>query len=191
MTAGSDNKRGQVYLLIAVIAVLVVTLYVRFGRSDAGTPAAAPAGTATQPSNQASGAGGRGSLPVSDVKLEALKREPADLADSDRNPFRFQPKAPPPRPVERTPPPQTFIPPPAVVTGPPPPPPIPLKFVGWLSSDPRDRVAVLSDSHGTPFYGREGDLIEGRYRVLRISADSVDVAYADGRGRQTLRLTSQ
>jgi len=66
-----------------------------------------------------------------------------------------------------------------------------LKFVGLLgAAAQRDRVAVLSDARGNPFYGKEGDLIEGRYRVLRIAADSVDVAYVDGRGRQTLRLTS-
>ena len=50
-------------------------------------------------------------------------------------------------------------------------------------------MAVLSDSRGNPFYGKEGDIIEGRYRVLRIASDSVDVAYADGRGQQTLRLS--
>jgi hypothetical protein len=193
MTAATDKTRPQVYVLSALVAVLAVMLYIRFGRSDAGTPAAAPAGTATQPSNQTSGAGGRGSPAVSDVKLDALKHEQAELADADRNPFRFQPKAAPPRPVERaTPPPPTYVPPP-IATGPPPPPPIPLKLVGLLTppGTPPVRYAVLSDARGTPFYGKEGDLIEGRYRVLRIAADSIDLAYADGRGQQTLRLTPQ
>ena len=39
------------------------------------------------------------------------------------------------------------------------------------------------------YYGGEGDVIEGRYRILRISADSVDLAYVDGRGRRTISLT--
>ena len=30
-----------------------------------------------------------------------------------------------------------------------------------------------------------------RYRVLRVGADSLDLAYADGRGRQTIRLSGQ
>ena len=69
---------------------------------------------------------------------------------------------------------------------------MPLRYVGLLGAATQpDRVAVLSDARGNPFYGKEGDIIEGRYRVLRIAADSVDVAYADGRGRQTLRLSSQ
>jgi hypothetical protein len=128
-------------------------------------------------------------MPVTDVRLEALTRGDAPLAGGDRNPFRFRPKAPPPAPRVVAPPPREVLAPP-VVTGPPPPPPIPLRYVGFLGAAPQ-LTAVLSDARGNPFYGKEGDIIEGRYRVLRIAADSVDVAYADGRGRQTLRLSSQ
>jgi hypothetical protein len=127
------------------------------------------------------------------VRLDALNTARPEPGDVERNPFRFQPKAPPPPPRSQRPPePQeTFVPPPAP-TGPPPPPPIPLRYVGLLGGPTQpDRVAVLSDARGNPFYGKEGDIIEGRYRVLRIAPDSVDVAYADGRGRQTLRLSAQ
>ena len=191
MTAASDKTRRQLTLLGALVVVLAVLVYVRFLRSDPAPPATVQAGSAAQPSNQATGTGGRKALPVSDVRLDALTHEQTKLADAERNPFRFKPKpAPPPPPVQRTPP-QTYVPPP-VVTGPPPPPPIPLKYVGVLTppGTPQVRYAVLSDARGTPFYGKEGDLIEGRYRVLRVATDSVDVAYADGRGRQTLRLIS-
>ena len=53
------------------------------------------------------------------------------------------------------------------------------------------KLAILSDSRGGVFYGKEGDTIEGRYRVLRISPESADLAYIDGRGRQTIRLSGQ
>jgi hypothetical protein len=80
-------------------------------------------------------------------------------------------------------------PPPAPV---PPPPPIPLKFVGVVEMAAKGgRVAVLSDSRGGVFYGREGDIIDGRYRLLRVAADQAELAYADGRGRQALRLSGQ
>ena len=72
--------------------------------------------------------------------------------------------------------------------GPPPPAPIALKFIGIVDQEPRLRVAVLTDGRNV-FYGREGDTIEGRYRIERIGADSVDMAYVDGRGRQTIRLS--
>jgi hypothetical protein len=52
-------------------------------------------------------------------------------------------------------------------------------------------VAVLADGRGNVFHGREGDIIEGRYRVLRVGADSADLMYVDGRGRQTIRLSGQ
>ena len=72
---------------------------------------------------------------------------------------------------------------------PPPPPPIPLKFVGIVQA-PDQKLAVLADSSTKDvFYGREGDIIDGRYRILRIGVESIEMAYVDGRGRQTIRLT--
>jgi len=190
--SANESSRRQFYILGAVLVLLTLLAYVRYGRDDSRATAASSTGSSSQPSNQASGVGGRGGSAVSDVRLEALKHDATDLKEASRNPFRFQPKAPPPearRPAP-TPPPQAYVPP--VPTGPPPPPPIPLKYVGLFTPpNAGARIAVLSDTRGTPFYGKEGDIIEGRYRVLRIASDSVDVAYADGRGQQTLRLSSQ
>jgi hypothetical protein len=64
-----------------------------------------------------------------------------------------------------------------------------LKFIGIVEAPGQAlKIAVLSDGRNV-FYGREGDIIEGRYRILRIGAESLEIAYADGRGRQTIRLT--
>jgi hypothetical protein len=77
--------------------------------------------------------------------------------------------------------------------GPPPPPPlapITLKFIGIVETASHgERIAILSDGRNAPFYGKEGAIIEGRYRILKIGVESVEIAYADGRGRQTIRLT--
>ena len=73
--------------------------------------------------------------------------------------------------------------------GPPPPPPIPYKLIGVVSSKVnKGRIALLSDGRGV-YYGTEGSIIEGRYRILRIGADSIDMVYLDGRGRQTIPLS--
>ena len=40
-------------------------------------------------------------------------------------------------------------------------------------------------------HGKEGDIIDGRYRILKIGTESIEMAYPDGRGRQTIRLTGQ
>jgi hypothetical protein len=73
------------------------------------------------------------------------------------------------------------------------PPRIQLKFIGIANSeaDPKvGKIAILSDARGV-YHGREGEIVEGRYRILRIGVESIDLAYLDGRGRQTIRLTGQ
>ena len=131
---------------------------------------------------------------VSDIRLELLQRERGELGAPDRNPFRFERRAsaaPPPRPqATRRAAPIEVV--PIGPLPPPPPPPIPLRFIGYLQpSDAPGRVAVLSDGRGNVFNGKEGDVIEGRYRLLRVGNDSADLIYLDGRGRQTIRLSGQ
>jgi hypothetical protein len=124
------------------------------------------------------------------VALERLTAARDELQPTERNPFRFRPPPPPPPPpVIRAP--QVTGPP--VPTGPPPPippPPIPLKYIGYADeAGPRARFGVFSDGRGTVINASEGDILEGRYRVLRLGTDSADLAYLDGRGRQTIRLS--
>jgi hypothetical protein len=132
------------------------------------------------------------------VHLDALQGERPKPGSADRDLFRFKPKAPPPQPPGPPRPAQPTAPVTAIApvpTGPPPPPPVPpitLKFIGTIErpTDAR-RIAVLSDGRGAPFYGEEGKIVDGRYRILKIGVESIDIAYADGRGRQTIRLTGQ
>jgi hypothetical protein len=184
------TPRQQLYWLGGLLVVLVAIVSWRFrGDSPEASAATPQAGTTATPSNQ-TGRGGRQNMPVTDVKLDALRHDGAELPEAERNPFRFQQKAlppPPPRPAVQAAP-QVYVPP--APAGPPPPPPIPLHYVGYYNKTSTDRIAVLSDARGTPVYGREGEIVDGRYRLLRVSADSVDIAYADGRGRQTLRMTA-
>ena len=56
---------------------------------------------------------------------------------------------------------------------------------------PTGRVVFFSDLRGNVFSGREGDIIEGRYKVLKVSPDAAELSYLDGRGRQTIRLSGQ
>ena len=72
--------------------------------------------------------------------------------------------------------------------GPPPPPPIPLKFIGVIEGVPGvGKVAAFSDCRST-MRGGEGDIIDGRYRLVRIGIESVVMEYVDGRGRTTIRM---
>jgi hypothetical protein len=81
---------------------------------------------------------------------------------------------------------------PVVPAGPPPPPPIPLKFIGLLTAPTQaGRIALLSDGRGNVLQAREGDIIEGRYRLVKLGTDSAELTYIDGRGRQVIRLSGQ
>ena len=172
--------------LVAVVAVAVLVVAVVVSRDDTQT------GSTLVPSNRlATDRTPTGGVEVDDVRLEVLKERPAEIAEGERNPFRFQPRSAPapPRVAELVKPVQA---PPPVPQGPPPPPPIALRFIGLMEAPTQaGRIAVLSDGRGNVFYGKEGDIIEGRYRLLKISPDTAELAYVDGRGRQTIRLSGQ
>ena len=43
----------------------------------------------------------------------------------------------------------------------------------------------------TVVHGRVNETIEGRYRIVQIGEESLQIEHADGRGRQTIRLLGQ
>lgn len=164
-------------------------------------PAPTPAPTRTTQA-QTRPRGGRASAaieqgPVDPVRLDALTASRNRPGEAQRNPFRFQPKAAPaPPPPSRDPsgPVAEAQPKPAfsAPTGPPPPAPIPLKFVGVLERANGVKWAVLTDGKSSaPMYGKDGDIIDGRYLIVKIGTESIEMTYTDGRGRQVIRLTGQ
>ena len=194
------TERSRQLVLIVLVAILGAVLY-RLWPGTSAAPAAASnqsrGAAPAAPAARGSGPGGKGAAAASgmtapDVHLEALNNEWPKPGDAERNLFRFKPKAPPPPPPAPPRPVQT-APVNPVPQGPPPPPPLPpisLKFIGIIESPTTSRkIAVLSDGRNPPFQGEEGAIIEGRYRILKIGVESVEIAYADGRGRQTIRLT--
>jgi len=181
------TARARTQLLVLAALILAIAL-IMFVRSDNG-----PAESFGQPSNSTRGGGSaeRVDAPVVDLKLDRLTAQREDPGEPERNPFRFRPAPPPPAPrVEPgpAPRPEIFVPPPPA--GPPPPPPIPLKYFGNAMVQ-GTRIGYFADARGRIIHGKEGDIIEGRYRVVRVGEDSADLQYADGRGRQTIRLSGQ
>jgi hypothetical protein len=76
-------------------------------------------------------------------------------------------------------------------TGPAQPPAIPLKYIGLMEGVPgQGKVAAFSDCR-TTMRGREGEIIAGQYRLVKIGVESVVVEYVDGRGRTTIRMSGQ
>jgi hypothetical protein len=149
--------------------------------SPVQSAAGAPRAVTKAAHGQAHGSG------APEVRLESLAHERPSPTAIERNLFRFKPK-----PVARPPAPVAAYEPPPPPPGPPPPPPVPpigLRFIGVLQSTPSTRIAILSDGRGAPIYGKEGEAILGQYRILQINADSIEMAYLDGRGRQRIRLS--
>ncbi len=82
-----------------------------------------------------------------------------------------------------------FVPPP-VPTGPPPPPPIDLKFFGTALSPGGHRRAFLL--HGEDvFLAVDGDIVQRRYKVITVSANSIVVEDMAYNNRQTLPLLAR
>ena len=178
------NTRRQLGILAGLLVLLLVVLV--YNRE--GDPVIATTGVPVRPTGatRASQA-----VNVEVVRLDALTRARPELQAGNRNPFRFRP-APAPAANPTTAGPNMGAPTPAgpvVPQGPPPPPPITLKFIGVVEQAPSKlKLAVLSDGRNV-FYGKEGEVIEGRYRIERIGVESIEMVYVDGRGRQTLRLS--
>ena len=170
-------------LVVAVVGVMVV-------RSGTEAPPAAPRRTAA-PGRAAAPKDVDATPPA--VNLSALSADREEPHGGGRDPFRFRARPEPAAPAQRVPgvqDDQVVAAPPRVPTGPPPPPAITLKFIGMVQTSSGTKIAVLSDGKRV-IQGREGEEIEGRYTILKIGTESLDIAYIDGRGRQTIRLTGQ
>lgn len=191
------NRRTLLLVGGLSAAVLVGALVWNSGGSGAtGTSTVPPRPSAQRAQGQAADP-----TSIAQVNLEALTSPRSEPVDSSRNPFRFQQRQPPPAPPP--PPPavgrgglsprpgnETPVIMPELRSGPPPPPPIPLKFIGIVMQGNK-RVAVLTDGKSAPQSGEEGAIILGQYQILKIGNESIEMAYFDGRGRQTIRLTGQ
>lgn len=175
-----NTERRKQILLGVLLVVLAIAVYraVAPPQSPAGEPSADRGETPRPPA--------RAGRSATDVRLDALDAEWPAPGSELRNLFQFG-RA---RPVGGPPPPAGPLPPPVIISGPPPPavPAIPLKLIGLVTKrESKETLAVLSDGRGV-YYGHEGDVIEGRYRILRITTDAVELSHLDGRGRQMMRL---
>ena len=170
----------QVATLVVVTLALVGVLGYQLWDVDPADGGAVP----SQPLSSVN-AETANTVQVTSVKLEALTARHAVTATPTRDPFRYRmkpPPTPPPKPVLPTTTPDRPVRPTT-----PPPERITLKYLGYALGPAGTRVAVLHDgSARPPLLGKQGDVIAGRYRLLRVEADNVEIAYLDGTGRSRL-----
>jgi hypothetical protein len=176
--AGPERRRQLVWLVLLLV-VLVATVMWR-GRTPAvpGTTASNPdvavpdAGTIARPE------------PVQLAALDAVPERP----EPTRNPFGFGVRPPPPLPPAPPRPDPAFAPTPAPLV-PQGPPPIALRLVGAVKMpDGRTLVTLKDPATNAVFPAFEGDVVDGRYRVSKVTLDSAVLSYVDGTGTRTVRI---
>lgn len=193
-TDPGSRRRHSIGVLTALLATLAAVTVYQFWPSPVppgGVPGRSRTGAADDRARL-------GDAPPA-VRLDTVQAEGARISTSGRNPFRFQsrsvvtpvqpgPGPAMPRPEAPPAPGAVSAGPQGSVTGEAPPPPITLKFIGTIEAPGVGKIAALSDGKFV-YHGREGEVIEGRYRIVKIGVESIVMEYVDGRGRQTIRLT--
>ena len=204
MKLGAENRTAA--LVAIALGVIAVFMIVRMW-SGGGQPATAANPTTVQPEAAAAPAAptrgrraaraGRGpahgetsgSVVTLDPRLRLdllMLSEGTEYKGAGRNIFRAEAEIP--KPIE-----------PAVKdaakSGPPPPPPPPgpppinLKFVGFASGTGATTKVFLTQGDDI-FVAAECDIVNRRYKVLRINANSVEIEDVLGNNRQTIPLTA-
>ena len=182
-----SSRRRQLVLLGLLLVGLAVVIERDLATSAAPPPV--PAGSRAARAARATPARTTAPPEVEALRLDVLDRARAAPSEPGRDLFqrgveREQvPAASAAGTVAPAPMPASMVP-----AGPPMPPPIALKFVGIVHPAHQAQIAVLSDGRNV-FYGREGETIDGRYRIERIGVESIEMAWVDGRGRQVIRLS--
>jgi hypothetical protein len=192
---GSENKKKLMWAGgLGAVAVLVfayefIPMFMGPSTPASSAEAAAPAAVAPRSS--------RSAKPVKKPKVENLDptlrldllavSEKMPYEGNGRNIFVSQVedvKIPPPVAPAITDTPVAYVPP-----APPPPTPIPLKFYGFASSPGEPKKIFLKNGDDV-FVAGEGEIVDRRYKVIRITNTSVEIQDVVGSGPpQSIPLT--
>ncbi len=194
MQVGAENRTKLIAAVVLLALAVVFLARWLFGSGGAASSAAAtpppadsaivaaPHGRRTSPAAKKVSAVQRSLDPS--LRYDWLKvSEDTKYEGKGRNIFRAQIDIPQPKA-----PAVTDKLPPAPPPGPPPPPPIPLKFFGFASKPGEPKRIFLSQGEDV-FIAGEGEIVDRRYRILRISPMSVEVEDVLTNNRQSIPLT--
>ena len=197
MKLGTENKTKT--SLAAVLGVLAIFMVVRALTGGEEETPSRQTGTAPAPVRNTAGsaAANRRNPAAERAKLHPLLAQTLDptlrfdllkvsedvtYKGSGRDIFRSQ--APPPEIPKIVTPPVKQEPPP-----PPPPPPINLKLYGYATRKNGEPKRIFLSSGDDIFVAKEGDIVNRRYKIVKINSNSVDVEDVLTNNKQTLYLT--
>jgi hypothetical protein len=189
---GAANKKQliTVGVLLAILAIVVIYDFIGSGTSSAAPPTTSSTSTQAQRAKA-------GNAPISEdldptVHIETLESSrKVKYEAGGRNIFRME-EPPPPKPltdVRVQPAPQIQTPTPT-----PPPPPIPLKFYGFANRPGETKKIFLSEGdqqNSVVFIAKQGDIVDRRYKVLQIQANSVQIEDVLYNNKQNIPLTAR
>jgi hypothetical protein len=196
---GTENRTKTMIagaLGALAILALVYQVFPMFSGSSAPAAASQPVTTTAAPSRPGPRRGGPAARKVAtqpdlDPTLKLDKLAPSEQTKyegSGRNIFVSQAEVEIPKVIGRVSPDQPqdklYTPPPI-----PPAAPIPLKFFGF-ASQPGERKRIFLSKGDDVFIAGEGEIVDRRYKVIRISSTSVEVQDLVGSGQpQIIPLT--
>lgn len=183
MKLGAEDKKKLMWAAgLGAVAVLVLAYQLIPSTSTsasvpAGPAAATPAAAARSAAHRSSPSGKKVYGPQSldpTLHLDQLAATEKVLYEGNgRNIFVSQAEAPTPSPLGNgtTDHPKDIV---YVTPTPPPPTPIPLKFFGFASKPNEPKKIFLSQGEDV-FIAGEGEIVNRRYKVVRISGTSVEI----------------
>jgi hypothetical protein len=202
MKLGTENKRKtQIAGGLLVVAILLfVRMMVSGPKIPSAPPPAARAANATSAAASTQNARIRTNTGSQDRTLSAILKpsldprlrldlltvsEGVEYKGSGRDIFHGEPDIPQPVAPGRT---DQRVKVQTPNPGPPPPPPIDLKFFGYATHSGRQKSIFLAQGDSV-FTAREGDIVAGRYRVMKINPTSVEIRDVLSNNTQTIPLT--
>ena len=184
MKLGTENKTKTILAIaLAIVAIVLVVRNFSGGGGESAAPPPTALHGAAHPSRKPAHALLAHSLDPS-LRFDLLRiTEDVTYKGTGRNIFRSEAapaEIPKPETADVTP----QGPPP-----PPPPPPIDLKFYGYTGPKGTARQIFLLRGEDI-FLAREGQIIDRRYKIMRINPSSVEVQDVLTNNTQTLPLTA-
>lgn len=197
MKIGSEERNK---VIVAVVLMVLAVLSVGYlvtklsGSPSSAASAVVPAPAVAAPARRNAARSRTSNKKVAPVRsldpslrYDWLKAsEDTKYSGTGRNIFRAQADIPAPIARANTDKPKETGPPPPQL--PPPPPPINLKFFGFASK-PGELKKVFLKQDEDVFIAHEGDIVDRRYKLVRISPMAVEIEDVLNNNRQSIPLT--
>lgn len=190
MQIGTEDKKKLIIAIVLMAVALIVIGEYLFNSSSAPSASAPSAATEESAAPRGKTKPGKKTMTLArsldpELRFDWLKAsEDTKYQGNGRNIFRAQ-EVVIPKPIAK---PTKVEPVVQQPTGPPPPPPITLKFFGFANR-PGESKKVFLEQGEDIFVASEGDIVDRRYKVLRIGPTFVEVEDVLNNNRQSIPLT--